>query len=60
MAHAGMPPMRVRAVERAPGVYDAALDLTMAGDWVLLVDVTLAGGRRVAHRIDLARVRSAP
>jgi len=57
MTHAGMAPLVAEAVERAPGVYDAAFAFTMQGDWVLLVSVNLPDGTRVERRIDVANVR---
>ena len=57
MTHAGMAPLMAEAVERAPGVYDAAFAFTMQGDWVLLVSVNLPDGTRVERRIDVANVR---
>ena len=59
MTHAGMAPLMADAVERAPGVYDAAFGFTMQGDWVLLVSVTLPDGTHVERRIDVANVRPA-
>jgi hypothetical protein len=57
MTHAGMAPLLADAVERAPGVYEAAFAFTMQGDWVLLVSATLPDGARVERRIDVANVR---
>jgi hypothetical protein len=59
MTHAGMAPLLAEAVERAPGVYDAAFAFTMPGDWVVLVSVNLPDGTRVERRIDVANVRPA-
>jgi hypothetical protein len=57
MTHAGMTPVFANAVERAPGVYEAAFTFTMPGDWVLLVAVATADGGRVERRINVANVR---
>jgi hypothetical protein len=57
MSHVGMAPVFADALERAPGVYELSFALTMRGDWVLLVSVTLADGGRVEKRIDVANVR---
>jgi hypothetical protein len=52
-----MTPVFANAVERAPGVYEAAFTFTMPGDWVLLVAVATADGGRVERRINVANVR---
>jgi len=57
MTHAGMAPVIVPAVERAPGVYEANFAFTMQGDWVLLLSVNLPDGAHVERRIDVANVR---
>jgi hypothetical protein len=54
-----MAPLMAGAVERTPGVYDAAFAFTMQGDWVLLVTIALPDGTRVERRIDVANVRPA-
>jgi hypothetical protein len=45
MTHPGMVPVVASATEAAPGRYEAQIDLSMAGDWVLLAEGTLADGR---------------
>jgi hypothetical protein len=57
MTHAGMAPLFAEAVERTPGVYEAAFAFTMQGDWVLLASISLPDGTRVERRIDVANVR---
>ena len=57
MSHPGMAPVIVNGAERAPGVYEIPFAFTMAGDWVLLVAVTLTDGSRAERRIDVANVR---
>lgn len=59
MSHPGMAPVFANATERAPGVYDLPFAFTMAGDWALLVTVTLPDGTRTERRIDVAKVRGA-
>lgn len=57
MSHAGMTPSFADAIRTGPGTYRADLDLTMGGDWFVLVDAVLADGRTVQQKIDLPGVR---
>jgi len=59
MSHPGMAPVVADVVERGNGVYDAPLQFTMAGDWILLVTGQLADGRQLKKRIEIAGVRPA-
>lgn len=56
MTHPGMTPIQAAAAaaDRARGVYQAEIEFTMAGDWVLLVSAVLPGGQRIEGRIDVA------
>lgn len=56
MSHAGMPPVFGEAREVGPGRYRAALEFTMAGDWVVLVHLTLPDGRKVERQFDVKGV----
>jgi hypothetical protein len=58
MTHAGMTPAFAEAEEVEPGRYRAALDFTMAGDWVVTVRAALPDGRRVERRLDVKGVRA--
>jgi hypothetical protein len=58
MNHAGMKPVFADATEIKPGSYEATLELTMGGDWFVLVDVALADGRRLRQKVDLPGVKS--
>lgn len=57
MSHAGMSPVFGEARESGPGLYRAALEFTMAGDWVILVHLTLPDGRKVERQFDVEGVR---
>ena len=56
MSHAGMVPALDTAVEVAPGRYQATLELTMGGDWYIVVQATLPDGRSLEHRVDVPGV----
>jgi hypothetical protein len=45
-----MTPVVATVTPRGPDVYDAALDFTMAGDWLLIATVRLPDGRRLESR----------
>jgi hypothetical protein len=59
MSHPGMAPVIGTAREREAGVYQIEFQLPMAGDWIVLVRGTLADGRTLSHRVDIAGVRPA-
>ena len=47
MTHAGMIPVIVQADEVEPGLYRADdFEFTMAGDWIITTEVTLADGKK--------------
>lgn len=58
MNHAGMKPSFAEMTEGEPGAYSGTLDLTMAGDWFLLVNVTTVDGETIEHKIDLPGVKA--
>jgi YtkA-like protein len=58
MSHPGMRPVFSEAREVEPGRYEAALEFTMRGDWVILFHLTLPDGRRMQRQIDVKGVRS--
>lgn len=58
MSHPGMAPVFGEAKEDPPGRYRGSLNLTMAGDWIILVHVTLSGGQKVDRQIDVKGVRA--
>jgi hypothetical protein len=53
MTHAGMMPVLSDLDETDPGVYQADVEWTMAGAWILTIDGTLADGRILQRQIDL-------
>jgi len=58
MSHAGMGPVSVEAKEIQTGKYRGTLQLTMAGDWIVLVHVTLPDGQTLQRQIELSGVRN--
>lgn len=60
MSHPGMQPVFGAAREPSPGRYEASLDLTMAGDWILLVEAALPDGRTLRRQVSLQGVRARP
>ncbi len=58
MTHAGMVPVFADAAEVAPGEYEAHLEFTMAGDWILIVRAQLPDGRSLERQIEVPGVRT--
>ena len=58
MNHAGMTPVFADATEKAPGQYQGRLEFSMGGDWFVLVNATLADGRKVSRKVDVPGVRA--
>ncbi len=55
MTHAGMEPVLAEMDGGGEaGVYDIPFEWTMAGDWVVTVDVLLPDGRKAQERFDMA------
>ena len=59
MSHAGMVPVFADAVELEPGRYRSNIQLTMAGDWVMLVHLTLPDGLKVVRQFEIKGVAPA-
>ena len=57
MSHPGMRPVFSEASEVGPGRYEAALEFTMGGDWVILFQINLPDGRNLQRQIDVKGVR---
>ncbi|HEX6046836.1 MAG TPA: FixH family protein [Pyrinomonadaceae bacterium] len=53
MSHPGMTPVFAEARETEAGRYRATLELSMAGDWIVLVHASLADGRKVEQQFEL-------
>jgi hypothetical protein len=59
MSHPGMAPVTTAVVERGNGDYEAPLQFTMGGDWILRVTGQLADGGAVEKQIEINGVRPA-
>ena len=57
MSHAGMSPVSVDAKEIESGKYRGTLQITMAGDWIVLVHITLPDGQKFERQIEINGVR---
>jgi hypothetical protein len=53
MTHAGMTPVLAEGGGGVDGYYETPFEWTMAGDWIVTVEVWLADGRRVRERFEL-------
>jgi hypothetical protein len=53
MSHPGMSPISGDAKEIETGKYRGTLQLEMAGDWIILVHITLADGQKVQRQIEV-------
>ncbi|HXC72140.1 MAG TPA: FixH family protein [Pyrinomonadaceae bacterium] len=53
MSHAGMVPVFADVREEEPGRYQSTMDLSMAGDWFILVHVTLPDGRKLDRQFEM-------
>lgn len=56
MTHPGMVPVLVEAKEIAPGRYQSIMKLSMAGDWYVMVHVTLPDGRELDQEFEIKEV----
>lgn len=57
MSHAGMRPVFSEAREVGSGRYEAVLEFTMRGDWIVLVHITLPDGRRLQKQLSINGVQ---
>jgi YtkA-like protein len=56
MSHAGMVPVFADVRETEPGRYQSSMELSMAGDWFILVHVTLKDGRKFDRQFEIKGV----
>ena len=56
MSHAGMNPVFAEAKETDPGRYSSTMGLTMAGDWHVVVHMTLPDGRKLERQFEIKGV----
>jgi hypothetical protein len=59
MSHAGMSPVFADTLEVAPGDYRANVELSMAGDWIILAHLTLRDGAKLERQFDIKGVAPA-
>jgi hypothetical protein len=58
MAHPGMSPVFGETKEVDPGGYQGRIGFTMAGDWVILLHITLADGQNLERQVDVKGVQA--
>lgn len=58
MSHAGMVPAFSEAAESEPGRYRGTMELSMAGDWQVLVHVALPNNLNVERQFEIKGVAS--
>ena len=56
MTHPGMRPVFNEAREAGPGRYQSSLEFKMAGDWVVLLQITLPNGQKLERQFDVKGV----
>ncbi len=59
MSHAGMAPIFADATEVEAGRYRTSMELTMAGDWIVMVHLTLVDGTKVDRQFEIKGVAPA-
>ena len=59
MSHPGMAPIIATMMERGPGTYEARLQFSMAGDWVLVASGELPNGQRIESSFRVPDVQPA-
>jgi YtkA-like len=56
MTHPGMRPVFNEAREAGPGRYQSSLEFKMAGDWIVLLQITLPNGHKLERQFDVKGV----
>lgn len=56
MSHAGMSPVFVKVTEVEPGRYAGVIDLSMTGDWILIVHLALPGNETLQRQFEVKGV----
>ena len=59
MSHPGMAPIIATMVERGPGIYEARLQFSMAGEWVLVASGELPDGQGIESSFRVPDVQPA-
>jgi hypothetical protein len=57
MTHPGMRPVFSEARETGSGRYQSSLEFTMAGDWIVLLHITLPNGQKLERQIEVKGVQ---
>lgn len=57
MTHPGMRPVFSEARETGPGRYQSSLEFTMAGDWIVLLHITLPNGQKLERQFTIKGVQ---
>lgn len=58
MTHAGMQPVLGETSTATNGIYSIPYEWTMAGDWIITIDVTFADGTHTSQRFDFNGIGS--
>ncbi len=56
MTHPGMAPVFGAAKEVAPGLYRSAIELSMAGDWIVTLHITMSDGQMLERQVEVKGV----
>ncbi len=57
MTHPGMRPVFSEARESDSGRYRSSLEFTMAGDWIVLLHITLPNGQKLERQFEIKGVQ---
>ena len=56
MSHAGMSAVGIRTTESEPGRYVGLMELSMAGDWIIIARVIVPGRPEVERQFEIKGV----